>query len=69
VATHGRQQSAIHPQRVTRPGLNLVAPLWVYDHDAGDAAITGGFVYRGSSMPRLSASMSTRITFRAGYGR
>jgi glucose/arabinose dehydrogenase len=41
------------PTACDTTGLNLVRPLWVYDHDSGDASITGGFVYRGSSMPSL----------------
>ena len=41
------------PTSCDTTGLNLVAPLWVYDHDSGDASITGGYVYRGLSMPSL----------------
>jgi glucose/arabinose dehydrogenase len=31
----------------------LVAPVYVYGHDRGRCAITGGYVYRGSAVPSL----------------
>lgn len=31
----------------------LLKPVWAYSHSNGDASITGGFVYRGSSIPLL----------------
>lgn len=41
------------PSTCDTTGLHIVAPLFVYDHNGGGGAITGGFVYRGSSMPSL----------------
>lgn len=41
------------PSTCDTTGLNLVAPLFVYSHNGGSASITGGFVYRGPSMPSL----------------
>jgi len=41
------------PTTCDTTGLNLASPLWVYDHDNEDDSITGGFVYRGPSMPSL----------------
>jgi glucose/arabinose dehydrogenase len=43
------------------PGVNptcsdtagLIRPLWEYPHSAGDASITGGYVYRGNAIPVL----------------
>jgi glucose/arabinose dehydrogenase len=43
------------------PGVNttcadtagLIRPLWEYPHSAGDASITGGYVYRGNTIPAL----------------
>ncbi|MFN3344374.1 MAG: PQQ-dependent sugar dehydrogenase [Chloroherpetonaceae bacterium] len=32
---------------------NAIFPIWVYPHSAGDASITGGYVYRGSRIPAL----------------
>lgn len=32
---------------------NAIFPIWVYSHSAGDASITGGYVYRGSRIPVL----------------
>ena len=32
---------------------NLVLPIAEYDHSAGDCAVIGGYVYRGSAFPRL----------------
>ena len=34
----------------------LVAPVAEYNHDAGDCSITGGYVYRGASMPALAGA-------------
>jgi glucose/arabinose dehydrogenase len=42
------------PTACDTTGLNLVAPVWTYEHQANDASVTGGFVYRGSSMPFLA---------------
>ena len=41
------------PTTCDTTGLNLASPLWVYNHDNEDYSITGGFVYRGPSMPSL----------------
>jgi uncharacterized repeat protein (TIGR03806 family) len=30
------------------------APLWEYDHSAGNGCVIGGFVYRGSNFPELT---------------
>jgi glucose/arabinose dehydrogenase len=32
-------------------GGQLVSPVHVYDHDAGNCSVTGGYVYRGSAVP------------------
>lgn len=40
------------PSPCDTAGLNLVLPLFVYPHQ-GSASITGGFVYRGPTMPSL----------------
>jgi glucose/arabinose dehydrogenase len=32
---------------------DFVAPVATYNHDAGDCAVIGGYVYRGSAMPEL----------------
>jgi len=31
----------------------LIRPIWAYSHSNGDASITGGYVYRGTSLPAL----------------
>jgi glucose/arabinose dehydrogenase len=31
----------------------LTFPIWEYDHSSGNCSITGGFVYRGNSVPEL----------------
>ncbi len=31
----------------------LTTPIWEYNHSAGNCSITGGFVYRGNSVPGL----------------
>ena len=36
------------------PTDGLTLPLWEYGHDGGRCAITGGFIYRGTSLPGLS---------------
>jgi len=40
------------PSTCDTNGLNIVLPLFVYEHN-GSASITGGFVYRGPSNPSL----------------
>ena len=40
------------PSTCDTTGLNIVLPLYVYEH-FGSASITGGFVYRGPSNPSL----------------
>jgi glucose/arabinose dehydrogenase len=35
-------------------GLSLVAPVAEYSHDVGGCAVTGGYVYRGPSLPELN---------------
>lgn len=32
---------------------NLTLPIFEYNHDQGDVSITGGYVYRGNSVPEL----------------
>jgi glucose/arabinose dehydrogenase len=32
-------------------GGQLVSPVYVYSHDAGNCSVTGGYVYRGSAVP------------------
>ncbi len=39
------------PADCNKEGLEL--PIWEYDHTQGDISITGGFVYRGSSLEEL----------------
>ena len=36
-------------------GLNLVDPVWDYEHDSenGQGSVTGGYVYRGQNAPSL----------------
>ena len=31
----------------------LTLPIWEYDHSSGNCSITGGYVYRGNSVPEL----------------
>jgi len=38
----------------TTPGLT--APKYDYDHNQGECAIIGGFVYRGSAIPELQGT-------------
>ena len=35
-------------------GLDLIDPVWDYEHDtdSGYGSVTGGFVYRGTNVPR-----------------
>jgi glucose/arabinose dehydrogenase len=40
------------PSTCDTSGLNVVLPLWVYEHN-GSASVTGGFVYRGATIPSL----------------
>jgi glucose/arabinose dehydrogenase len=37
-----------------QPPPNAVPPVYEYDHRAGGCAVTGGYVYRGSALPRLT---------------
>ncbi len=39
------------PSDCDTSGLTL--PIWEYDHSSGNCSITGGFVYRGNSVPEL----------------
>ena len=47
---------------ICTPGVNpscsdtagLLRPVWDYDRSAGDVSVTGGYVYRGSSLPALN---------------
>ncbi len=32
----------------------LTLPIWEYDHSSGNCSITGGYVYRGNSVPQLT---------------
>lgn len=41
------------PSTCDTTGLDLVAPVVVYDHGVAGASITGGCVYRGPSVPSL----------------
>ncbi|HKW15773.1 MAG TPA: PQQ-dependent sugar dehydrogenase [Candidatus Krumholzibacteria bacterium] len=41
------------PSTCDTTGLSIVLPLYEYSHDGGGGAITGGFVYRGPSIPSL----------------
>ena len=34
----------------------LTLPVWDYSHDRGDLSVTGGFVYRGSTLPGLEGT-------------
>jgi glucose/arabinose dehydrogenase len=38
------------------PALNITLPVTEYEHLAGACSITGGFVYRGDTMPDLSGT-------------
>jgi glucose/arabinose dehydrogenase len=39
------------PNRQLRTNAPLVQPIYAYNHDGGECSITGGYVYRGSSVP------------------
>jgi glucose/arabinose dehydrogenase len=39
------------PSNCDTTGLSL--PVWEYDHSSGNCSITGGYVYRGNSVPGL----------------
>jgi glucose/arabinose dehydrogenase len=36
------------------PGGTLAGPLYAYGHEHGDCSITGGYVYRGSTVPSMA---------------
>lgn len=49
-----RLREASHPFKGTpATGLNLIEPIWEYDHGAG-CSITGGFVYRGKELAEFN---------------
>lgn len=49
-----RLREAAHPyEGASSEGLNLIDPVWEYDHSEG-CSITGGYVYRGSALPELN---------------
>jgi len=41
------------PTQCDTTNLDIVLPVWVYNHGAGGSSITGGTVYRGPSVPTL----------------
>ncbi len=47
-------REGFHPDQGTPPaGIKLVDPVWEYSHDVGGCAVTGGYVYRGKTVPSL----------------
>ena len=44
-----------NPSSSCNPG-NLVLPVIEYDHSGGACSVTGGYVYRGASSPRLNGT-------------
>jgi glucose/arabinose dehydrogenase len=46
---------ALHPYQGQAPaGLTLTAPVAEYSHQEGGCSVTGGYVYRGPSLPELA---------------
>ncbi len=43
-------------QNADQPTEGAVGPVYEYGHGQGDCSITGGFVYRGSAIPRLAGA-------------
>jgi glucose/arabinose dehydrogenase len=48
-------EASVPKNRGADPG-DLIAPLYDYDHTAGQCAVVGGFVYRGSAIPALQGT-------------
>ncbi len=49
-----RLREGLHPyDGYSAQGATLVDPIWEYDHSQG-CSITGGFVYRGETLPEFS---------------
>ncbi|HYE15949.1 MAG TPA: PQQ-dependent sugar dehydrogenase, partial [Pyrinomonadaceae bacterium] len=44
-------QQCFNPVPCDQTGLTL--PVWSYSHSGGDCSVTGGFVYRGTTYPRM----------------
>jgi glucose/arabinose dehydrogenase len=42
-----------HPYDDADPPANAVPPVYEYSHDGGGCVVTGGYVYRGESIPDL----------------
>jgi glucose/arabinose dehydrogenase len=45
-----------HPYDGADPPANAVPPVYEYSHDDGGCVVTGGYVYRGGSIPDLSGA-------------
>jgi glucose/arabinose dehydrogenase len=45
-----------HPYAGASPTTDLVPPIYEYSHAAGACAVTGGYVYRGRSIPALTGA-------------
>jgi glucose/arabinose dehydrogenase len=45
-----------HPYDDADPPANAVPPVYEYSHDGGGCVVTGGYVYRGESVPDLSGA-------------
>ena len=45
-----------HPFNAQRAPAGAIAPVYEYDHRGGRCSITGGYVYRGAAIPKLTGT-------------
>jgi glucose/arabinose dehydrogenase len=45
-----------HPYGGADPPAHAVPPVYEYSHDGGGCVVTGGYVYRGESIPELDGA-------------